>query len=244
MSNSDVTAVAAAVAVVVAVVVANGAPPDPALCAPLLRAADLVVAADGGARALLQHGLPLTAIVGDMDSLPADLLEGWVARGGAVRRYPRDKDETDLELAVAEAQRRGATRIAVLGALGGRVDHQMANLLLLAGPALAGVEAALLDDGTRVVAVTGAADADVENAAGRVELAGRPGDMLSLLPVTGRVEGVVTRGLRYPLAGDTLVLGSPRGVSNVFQARRATVEVRSGTLLALHTWTERRPLEL
>ncbi len=215
-----------------AVVVANGTAPDPALCGALLREARVVVAADGGARTLLEHGLPLTAIVGDMDSLPADLLEDWRARGGEIRRYPREKDETDLELAVAEARRRGATRIALLGALGGRVDHLTANLLLLAGPALEGVEAAVLDDGVRIVAVTRDA-----------VLAGQPGDLLSLLPVTARVEGVVTQGLRYPLAGDTLMLGSPRGVSNVFTARRATVHIRDGTLLAMHTWDDRRPLQ-
>ena len=228
----------------VAVVVANGAPPEPALCAALLNEADLVVAADGGARTLLEHGLPLTAIVGDMDSLPADLLESWVARGGAARRYPREKDETDLELAVAEARRRGATRIAVLGALGGRVDHQTANLLLLAGRALTGVEAAVLDDGARIVALTGPdAEEGAVGVTGEAQLAGQPGDMLSLLPVTARVEGVVTQGLSYPLTGDTLALGSPRGVSNVFTARHATVRVQAGTLLVMHTWTGRRPLE-
>ena len=221
-----------------AVVVANGAPPDPALCAALLHEADLVVAADGGARALLEHELPLTAIVGDMDSLPDDLLEGWLARGGDTRRYPREKNETDLELAVAEARRRGAARLAVLGALGGRVDHQTANLLLLAAPALRDVEAVLLADGARVVAVTGTG----VGAVGEATFSGQPGDLLSLLPVTARVEGIVTEGLRYPLAGDTLVLGTPRGVSNVFTARRATVRVRAGTLLAMHTWDGRRTL--
>jgi thiamine pyrophosphokinase len=218
--------------VVSAVVVANGAPPDPAIFGALLRAAGVVVAADGGARALIERGLPLTTIVGDLDSLPPDLLDRWQAGGGDVRRYPREKDETDLELAVAEAMRRGARRIAILGALGGRVDHQTANLLLLAHPSLDGVDAALRDDGARVAAVKGAAT-----------LSGRPGDLLSLLPVTARVEGVITTGLRYPLAGETLTLGSPRGVSNVFTSQRATVRVRAGTLLAMHTWTDRRPVE-
>jgi len=221
--------------VVAAVVVANGILPDPALYTALLRDAGLVVAADGGARALLERGLPLTVVVGDMDSLPTDLLDRWQAAGGETRRYPREKDETDLELALDEARRRGARRIAVLGALGGRVDHMTANLLLLAHPSLDGVEAAVLDDGLRIVAVTAATR--------RVALAGQPGDLLSLLPIAARVDGVVTEGLRYPLAGDTLALGSPRGVSNVFTARQATVHVQEGALLAMHTWIGRRPLE-
>jgi len=217
--------------VVSAVVVANGAPPDPTIFDMLLRAADIVVAADGGARALIERDLPFTTIVGDLDSLPPDLLDRWQTHGGDVRRYPRAKDETDLELAVTEAMRRGAHRVVILGALGGRVDHQTANLLLLAHPSLDGIDVALLDDGVRVVGVKDAAT-----------LSGRPGDVLSLLPVTALVEGVVTTGLRYPLVGETLALGSPRGVSNVFTAQRAMVRVRAGTLLALHTWTDKRAI--
>ncbi len=218
--------------VVSAVVVANGAPPDPAIFDALLRAADIVIAADGGARALIEQDLPLTTVVGDLDSLPPDMLDRWQAHGGDVRRYPREKDETDLELAVAEAMRRGARRIAILGALGGRVDHQTANLLLLAHPSLDGVDTALLDDGVRVIAVKDA-----------VTLSGRPGDLLSLLPVTSLVEGIGAMGLRYPLVDESLTLGSPRGVSNVFTAYQATVCVQSGTLLAMHIWTDRRPME-
>lgn len=217
--------------VVRAVVVANGAPPDPAIFDALLRAADIVIAADGGARALIEQDLPLTTVVGDLDSLPPDMLDRWQAHGGDVRRYPREKDETDLELAVAEAMRRGARRIAILGALGGRVDHQTANLLLLAHPSLDGVDTALLDDGVRVVAVKDA-----------VTLSGRPGDLLSLLPVTSLVEGIGATGLRYPLMGESLALGSPRGVSNVFTTHQAAVRVHAGTLLAMHTWTDRRPV--
>ena len=217
--------------VVSAVVVANGGPPDPAIFGALLRAADIVVAADGGACVLIEQDLPLTTIVGDLDSLPPALLDRWQARGGDVRRYPREKDETDLELAVTEALRRGARRVAILGALGGRVDHQTANLLLLAHPFLDGIDAAVLDVGARVVAVKDA-----------VTLAGRPGDLLSLLPVTSLVEGISATGLRYPLVGESLKLGSPRGVSNVFTARQATVRVRTGTLLVMQTWTDTRPV--
>jgi len=214
-----------------AVVVANGSLPDLTPFRHLIKEADLVVAADGGARALLEEGLPLTALVGDMDSLPPPLLARWRATGGDTVVAPTAKDETDLELALTFALDRGARRIIVLGALGGRVDHAMANMLLLAAPLLAGVETSIVDAGTRIVAVRD-----------RVRLAGRPGDTLSLLPITARVERIVTAGLLYPLRSETLRLGLPRGVSNVFVQDVATVQVTEGLLLAMHTWTDERAL--
>src|SRR5579875_1654977 len=118
-----------------AVVVANGTIADLAPLDPLLAGADLVVAADGGARLLLAHGRRPHVVVGDMDSIPAPMLDAWRAGGGETVVFPPAKDETDLELALAYAAEQGAGRIAILGALGGRVDHQTANLLLLAAPA-------------------------------------------------------------------------------------------------------------
>jgi thiamine pyrophosphokinase len=214
-----------------AVVVANGILPDLALFAPLLAAADVVVAADGGARALLQAGWRPTTILGDMDSLPPDLLATWCAGGGETLVFPPEKDETDLELGLRYVVQRGACRVAVLGALGGRVDHELANLLLLAAPLLDGIDAAVLDRRTRVVAIKD-----------KLELAGRPGDLLSFLPVTASAAGIVTEGLKYRLNGDTLLLGPARGVSNVFVQERITVRLAAGVLLAVHTWPDDRPL--
>src|SRR5690348_5766704 len=107
-----------------AVVVANGAIAELAPLAPLLTGADLVVAADGGARLLLSQGRRPHVVVGDMDSIPAPMLDAWHADGGETVVFPPAKDETDLELALAYAVEQGAARIAILGALGGRVDHQ------------------------------------------------------------------------------------------------------------------------
>src|SRR5438067_4421381 len=156
-----------------AIVVANGVLPDLVLFGPLLDAADMIVAANGGARALMHAGRRPTAILGDLDSLPPDLLATWRAGGGETLVFPPEKDETDLELGLRYVVQRGARRVAVLGALGGRVDHELANLLLLAAPLLDGIDAVILDRRTRVAAIKD-----------KLELTGRPGDLLSLLPVT------------------------------------------------------------
>ena len=215
-----------------AIVVANGVLPDLVLFGPLLDAADMIVAANGGARALMHAGRRPTAILGDLDSLPPDLLATWRAGGGETLVFPPEKDETDLELALRYVLQRGACRIAVLGALGGRVDHELANLLLLAAPLLDGIAATVLDRHTRVVAVRD-----------EIELAGRTGDLLSLLPVTAAATGIVTEGLAYRLNGETLLLGPARGVSNVFLQERIAVRLAAGVLLAIHTWPDDRLLE-
>ena len=101
-----------------AIVVANGALPDLALFSRLLAAADVIVAADGGGRALLQAGWRPAAILGDMDSLPPDLLAAWRADGGETLVVPPEKDETDLELALHYVLQRGTRRIAVRLAAG------------------------------------------------------------------------------------------------------------------------------
>ncbi len=146
-------------------------------------------------------------------------------------RAAADKDESDTELAVLEAVRRGATRITVLGALGGpRVDHALANVWLLAHPGLAGVDVILLDARSRSVLISapGPADAPV-----RRLLPGQPGAVVSLLPLGGDVSGVTTVGLRYPLRDEPLITGPARGLSNVRVAQDAAVTVRRGRLLVV-----------
>jgi len=216
-----------------AVVVANGSLPEPALYRGLVEAADIVVAADGGARALLESDMRPDLIVGDMDSLPRDLLVRWRTSGGAVVAVSPVKDETDLELALREAMDRGARSIAILGALGGRADHATANLLLLASDSLREVDVAILDAETRVTALRGGES---------MRIHGTEGDLVTLLPVTERAEGIVTAGLLYPLNGETLPLGLPRGVSNVLVGREAGVRLDRGILLVFQIWSKAVPL--
>jgi len=193
----------------------------------------LVVAADGGARLAADLGLAIDLWVGDGDSLDADDIAALQRDGVPIERAPLDKDQSDTELAVIAAVHRGATAVTALGALGGRrFDHALATVGLLAHPALRGRAACLLDDRTRVVLV------DAPGADGRPvrrSLAGRAGDLVSLLPWGAAVEGVTTDGLRYPLRDETLPAGPARGLSNVRLVAMATVTVRSGRLLIVES---------
>jgi thiamine pyrophosphokinase len=173
-----------------------------------------VIAADGGAAA----GYVVDLAVGDFDSLPPELL----AAMPRVERHPAAKDATDLELALDAALRLEPERILVVGSAGGRLDHLLGSLLLLAADAYAGVQ---------VDAQLGRAAVHVVR--GERRLRGRVGELVSLFALHGPATGVVTDGLAYPLRGETLPPGTSRGTSNVFAAEEALVSVGGGVVVAL-----------
>ena len=201
------------------VVLTSGAAP---VAAGPLPAGALVVAADGGADAALALGLRVDVAVGDFDSIVPATLAALEAAGTRIERHPAAKDATDLELALDEAIRLGARRILVLGSDGGRLDHLLGTLLLLASDAYAGVELDAVLGSTRVHVIRG-----------ERTLAGEPGETVSLFAAGGPAAGVTTAGLRYPLDGETLPPATSRGVSNEFAAAEARISLASGVLLAV-----------
>jgi thiamine pyrophosphokinase len=206
-----------------AVVVADGEPAlDDAL---LARQADLLVAADGGARWLAAQGIVPQLVVGDLDSLDELELERLRASGTRIERHPQAKDASDAELALAAAIAAGAERVTLLGALGGiRLDHELANLMLLVDSTFARIDLRVVRGATLVRGITGA-----ESLAIDAGLAG----IVTLLPVGGDALGVSTDGLRYALEDETLLMGRSRGLSNEVVEVPASVSLRTGSLLVI-----------
>lgn len=189
----------------------------------LISSADLVVAVDAGADALARAGLVPDLLVGDLDSISNQALADLRARGVQVEALRTAKDETDTEAALRLLIARGADELIVYGALGGpRFDHMMGNVLLLGAPWLAGRKLRLLDGRHEVFLAHGDAT-----------ITGRAGDIVSLLPLTPQVERVVTEGLHYPLAGETLHQFSTRSVSNRMTGIQARVTHGEGVLLVI-----------
>ncbi len=204
-----------------AVVVAGGAP-GPAPIRPEVDGRTLVVAADAGVDRALALGLRVDLAIGDFDSVSAEGLAAAELAGCRSERHPVAKDATDLELALDAALAAGPARILVVGSERGRLDHVLSSLLLLADPRYAGCEVDALLGSARVHVIHGART-----------LAGDPGEVVSLLAVHGPAEGVTTGGLLYPLAGETLLPGTSRGVSNAFAEIEAVVSLERGVLLAV-----------
>lgn len=194
--------------------------------------ADLVIAADGGAAWLDALGRRPDLLLGDLDSADPGLVERLEAAGTPVERHPTAKDATDAELALDRAVRAGAERVVLIGALAGeRLDHELANLMLLADPRWRGrlAELRMVRGGTRVRPLHGG-DA--------LALDGPVGSLVTLLPVGGDVAGVRTTGLRYPLDGEPLRFGRSRGLSNMVVELPASVSLEDGALLVIETATE------
>jgi len=211
------------------VIVADGRTHDAAL-RDAVQPGTFVIGADGGARRTLLAGVHVDLVVGDLDSLdPMDLGE-LVAAGAEVIPVHTDKDESDTELCLLTALDRGATSIRLLGALGGpRIDHELANVSLLAHPRLDGLDVAIVDGGAtirRMGTVDGAAS---------LSIAGTAGDLVTLLAIDDPVEGVTTHHLRYPLRAESLTPGPARGLSNEMLEGVARVDTRRGRLLVIHT---------
>ena len=217
----------------IALIVADGDVPGRSTLERLLppHGPDLVVAADGGALKAAALGYMPDIVVGDADSLSAADVDRLRESGAAVVIHPAAKNESDTELALQEAIERGAQTMLVVGAFGGnRLEHTIANLLLLCLPALGDRDVRLADDASVVRLLVGG---------GTVTVEGDPGDFVSLLPLSPAAEGVTTLGLRFPLDDEPLHQGPARGLSNVLAATRATIHARSGRLLVVHTRADR-----
>jgi len=205
-----------------AVIVADGehAPADQRQ----LTDADLIIAADGGAGWLDAVGVAAHRLVGDLDSADPALVHRLESAGVPLERHPPDKDASDLELSLQAATRAEADQIVVLGALGGALDHLLANVLLLGSDAAGNREIRLVHGSTSARLLAGPA---------RAELLGPPGSRVSLLAVGPAAEGVTTQGLRWPLVDDRLEAGSSRGLANVVAAAPAGVSLAAGRLLVI-----------
>jgi thiamine pyrophosphokinase len=206
-----------------AVIFVNGIVQDYAWLRQRLREDDYLIGADGGARHCLALDLLPHVVVGDMDSLPQTILDEMIEKGVAVERHPVHKDKTDLELAIERAVRDGATEVILLGALGGRLDQTLANLLV----------SARRDWPVPILLADGHQTAQVLRGGEQFTLNNPVGSLVSVVPLSQAVTGITYTGLEYPLTDATLTLGSTRGISNRIAHSPATISIESGVLLVV-----------
>ncbi|MBN1260570.1 MAG: thiamine diphosphokinase [Anaerolineae bacterium] len=205
------------------IIFANGVIENPeAAVTRWVRTGDLIVAANGGTLHVLSAGRIPDHVIGDVDSLDETLVAHLTAEGTIFHTHPPAKDETDLELALLWAAAQEAGEIIVLGALGGRPDQMLANILLLGIPELAGKNVMIAENAWEICVVR-------EGETGHVE--GQVGDIVSLAPLGGDVYGVTTQGLEYPLVAEMLYFGPARGISNAMVEDQAEVQVHGKACL-------------
>jgi thiamine pyrophosphokinase len=206
-------------------VLASAPHADPQLSLRWAPVADRVVAADGGMFLASRLGITPDVVVGDLDSYDPALVDGLITSGVEVRRFQHHlKMETDTELAMLAALEWQPETVILMGGIGGRLDHSLANILLLTHPQLAPVDVRIIDGNQQVSLAKPGRWNDV---------AGDMRDTVTLLPVGDGAQGVRTEGLHWPLQGETLPPGRGRGVSNVIDQPGARVWVEAGQLLVV-----------
>jgi thiamine pyrophosphokinase len=209
---------------VLAAIFLNGSPDSPGLLRRVAGRADLVVAADGGARYALEAGVVPDLIVGDMDSLGEDLAREVERRGACLERHPVRKDKMDGHLAVLAARERGATAAYLLCAVGGRLGALFAVTHILLAAERIGLHTSVVADRGRMFVVE----------AGSRKVEGASQDSISIFPLSGPAAGVTLEGMEYPLENATLEPGDTLGFHNELIGTQARVSVGEGALLVVH----------
>jgi len=202
---------------------ANGDLKKPEWIQRMAEIAGMIIAADGGLQHVQDLGLIPNMLIGDLDSVTPEQVQWAVEKGVEIRRFPADKDETDLELALIAAAETGHRQIVIVGALGGRLDQTLSNVLLLHLPILTNLDVRI-DDGLQEVILVRE----------ELDLEGKPGDLVSLLPLSPIVRGIITRGLKYPLNDESMIFFHSRGLSNRMLTDTAHIEFQSGVLICIH----------
>jgi thiamine pyrophosphokinase len=211
------------------IIFANGLIEPQSQFIPDLMPGDLVIAADGGIKNALICGFNPDVVIGDLDSIPACKKGELVAHGTQFITYPRDKDQTDLELALDYAVKIGAEASILIGLLGGRLDQTIANLLLLTKDTYSPMKLSIF---------AGQDTAHLLRDHDTISIESMTGDIVSLIPLSPLVTGVTTQNLRWPLNSAKLEFGSTLSVSNEMKAPNASIQIKNGKLLVIHRRNE------
>ena len=233
---TDTSAVSAQPMILVAT---GGDPSRPARFPDPLPPRSIVVAADSGLDRLAAAGIAAHHVVGDLDSATPRSIAAAEAAGAIVHRHPADKDATDIELALGLVidelvPAAGIESLLVVGGGGGRLDHLLADVLILTAPTLATVE---------VTAHLGEATLTVVRPGDGRAIVGRTGEQVSILPVVGPASGVTTSHLRWTLYDADLVAGTTRAMSNEMLGARAHVRIDRGVVAVIQPGTWAAPIE-
>lgn len=187
---------------------------------------ELIVSVDGGLRHCIDAGWAPDWLIGDMDSVTAEMLASMDTKSVRQIRFPADKDASDLELALDKLTAHRLDEVLLLGVSGGRTDHMLFNWAL-PGKRQWPFRIRLLD---RHV------DAHVVRHDQPLRINKPVGTIISLLALSATT-GVTVQGLRYTMQGVTLLPGSTLGLSNVSLTEQISVTLDSGVLLAMMNLT-------
>lgn len=208
------------------IIIGNGEIKDKSLISDNINNDDIIVCCDGGLNYAFEEGFMPKCIIGDFDSVSEQILNFFKNKSVHIREFPKEKDCTDMELclefSIELAKTINADEIIILGGLGSRFDHSLANINILVKAVKNGVKASLVNENNKIYIINK-----------EIEITGKKGDLVSLLPLTEKVLNVKTSGLYYELDGKDLNFGVSLGVSNVMTGDKANVKIDDGYLIVI-----------
>lgn len=204
-----------------AAIISNGSISDYANCKERLRQVQKIICADGGTRHAYNMGIIPDVIIGDLDSSADRYISYFQELKVPIIKYSWDKDKTDTHICLEFAMET-CDEIWLMGATGTRLDHTLANISILRMAADKGKRACIIDENNEIYVIKD-----------KIKLEGKKGDILSLLPLSTKVDGIDLTGVYYPLQNAEMELGNPYGVSNKFEASTIELSIKSGYLAVI-----------
>lgn len=181
-----------------------------------------IICVDGGTRHMKPFKYRPDILIGDFDSTDKEDLQYYIDLDVEIKRFDSHKDKTDTHLAIDLAIRLGYKEIIIIGALGTRLDHSLANIQLLKHIMESGNKGIIVDEYNEIQLINS-----------KVIIKSDLKYNLSLIPLTEIVTGVTSKGLYYPLNNISLKMGDSIGISNEFIAKEAEIAIKSGILILM-----------
>jgi thiamine pyrophosphokinase len=204
-----------------AIIFANGNLSDTSNAINYIKKDDLIVCADGGLEKVYKLGIIPSAVIGDLDSAEKHTVKKYNNKTKFIK-YPQNKDFSDLELALKYCLNEGCTEVVLFGIWGNRIDHFLSSIFLLQS----------FRDKDKWLKLTIVEERiQIFFANGYFRFRGKKGDLVSIIPISGNLEGICTKGLIFPLNNETLKYGSTRGISNILKSKTAEIKIQKGTAL-------------
>ncbi len=207
------------------IIFSNGNISDTSFAKTIIARDDFIICVDGGAKYALGENLIPNVLIGDMDSIEKRIYRLLIQKGTKIVRYPERKDKSDFELALDYALGKKAKKILIFGLFGDRIDHFLANILLLQ-------KIRLENRSLEIIIYEG--NKTIYFVDRKLELEGDINDKLSVVPLTG-IENITLKGLVYPLSNALLGIGTSLGISNIFKKKKVMISLEKGLVMAVHT---------
>lgn len=181
-----------------------------------------IICCDGGSEYLFAEGIVPSYILGDLDSSKKPIIDFFKSKNVCLKKFEVEKNDTDMGLCIDFAISLLPEEVVIVGGLGSRFDHSITNIHMLIKLLNNNIKASIINDNNEIFVINKS-----------IEIIGRKDDVVSLVPISEKVEGVTTCGLYYPLENATLYIEKSRGVSNVMLTNIASVSIKSGYLLVI-----------